>query len=391
MNFCPMNKTYFKVAEKEEFSGSSPPSVFVGSKLYPDANVGILAPAEHSKEVWMYSAQRYWAENNFSIRDVIAFRSSLINSRFRTNIKQTSRFLDTAKEIGMALSPVDVEIQLKKKINFRMSYDNINLPSGPVASLRKVRVTSNIRVPNKIEKVVDDTDLKAGDAMIYLKKDYDESILTQLLSIGVLGLKKNRKLVPTRWSITAVDDSLAKNIIDEIRYFEQVHNYQMYYGHFLGNYYFIMLFPEVFNYELFEGYFPGSAWNPGYEIRFMHDYESIFGRKNYAKNTVGGYYASRLAVLERLKSLKKQAGVLVIRFETPEYWASLGVWVVREAARKTLKSVPWEFENKKDMLDFAEKIIKKKFNYDINNKLRESEIIKNSKNQIKLTFFEKKA
>ena len=70
-------------------------------------------------------------------------------------------------------------------------------------------------------------------------------------------------------------------------------------------------------------------------------FNSFFGRKKYAENTVGGYYAARIAVLEQLRIIKKQSSVLALRFVDPnEYIAPLGVWVVREAVRRALKSKP---------------------------------------------------
>ena len=67
------------------------------------------------------------------------------------------------------------------------------------------------------------------------------------------------------------------------------------------------------------------------------DYEFYNGRKEYVKNTAGAYYAVRLAVLEKLLELKEQYSVLVVREILPEYFVPLGVWVVREGARKALE------------------------------------------------------
>ena len=82
-------------------------------------------------------------------------------------------------------------------------------PTGPNGSLIKAKITSNSKIHTKVDKVVSDIDLKSVDAMVYLhKNDFDENFLSKILSIGTLGIKKNRKLVPTRWGITAVDDTL---------------------------------------------------------------------------------------------------------------------------------------------------------------------------------------
>ena len=39
------------------------------------------------------------------------------------------------------------------------------------------------------------------------------------------------------------------------------------------------------------------------KARFTTDYEPYTGRKTYAENCVGGYYAARLPILEKLKDI----------------------------------------------------------------------------------------
>ncbi len=83
------------------------------------------------------------------------------------------------------------------------------------------------------------------------------------------------------------------------------------------------------------------------------DYESIFGRKTYASSTVGGYYACRHGILEKLNQLRRKASVLALRFTTPEYTVPLGVWVCREATRKALAKQPLMFSGKEELIQYA--------------------------------------
>lgn len=381
----------FKNILMEQFSGNSPPSVFVGSKTYPRLNVGILSPPEKIDNSWMFDSEKYWAEKEFSIKDILNLRSQLINSRFKSHIydvRNSNRFLEMSQEIAMAYRPVDVEIELKKKIKILMDYDNINMPMGPRAELKNAVITENPKIHAKVEKVVSDTDLKANEAINYLyNNNFDESFLTKLLSIGTLGLKKNRKLVPTRWSITATDDTIGKNIREEILEYNTIDDYRLYYGNYLGNYYFIIMFPDTFSYELFEMYLPKSAWNQSDEIAISTDYEDCFGRKKYASNTVGGYYAARIGILEKLKNIKRQASVLVLRFETPEYWASLGVWVVRMAARKSLINEPFIFDSKEALLEKTKELVFRILKFKADYILNQSILLKNLKQQKRLNEF----
>ena len=287
----------------------------------------------------------------------------------------------------MASKPVDVEINLKDKPRFKFKTDAYAAPTGPNAILKKAIITENPKIDYRVDKVVSDIDLKANDALIYLyKHDFDENFLTKILSIGNLGIKYDRKLVPTRWSITATDDALAKHLLNGIRQYNEI-NYTSYFGSYLGNYFLILFFPEVWSYELFETYAPKAEWNISNEYQFMTDFEPYEGRKTYAENCGGGYYAARLPILEKLSTLKRQGSVLILRFITGEYAVPLGVWVVREAVRKALKNKPLEFGNKELMLKYAKSLIKKKFNYDINKLFNESKLLKNIKEQSKLTKF----
>ena len=116
----------------------------------------------------------------------------------------------------------------------------------------------------------------------------------------------------------------------------------------------------------------------------MTDYEAYEGRKYYASNTAGGYYTVRLAALEKLNQMKKQGSVLALRFITGDYTLPLGVWVTREAARKSMQSKPIEFSSKELMLGYANKLVKKKFSFDLDNILGNSTLLKNIKEQSKL-------
>ncbi|MCK5138558.1 MAG: hypothetical protein KAQ85_01845, partial [Thermodesulfovibrionia bacterium] len=227
----------------------------------------------------------------------------------------------------------------------------------------------------------------AANALNYLySNNFDENFLSKLLSVGTLGIKKNRKLVPTRWSITASDDILGKNIINEIKNYSEA-DYMLYFGSYLGNYYLLLLFPDVWGYELFETYLPLVSWNQTKEIQYTTDYEPYQGRKYYAENCAGGYYTVRLAIAEHLKKIKRQASVLAIRIITGEYAAPLGVWVTREATRKAMNNKPLSFSSRDLMLDYVKSFVKNKFGYSIDNILSSSIIIKELKTQRKLTNF----
>jgi len=389
---CPIlakTNTFFKINKnmnKQDINSASP-SVFVGRQGYPNLNIGILAPPENTDDVWLHDAQTYWAQNNFQIQKIIQLRSNLINSRFKLQVKQTNKLLDIGREIAMAIKPVDIEINLKEKPKPQVTFPPYGLPMGPSAKIKQAKITSNPNIPKTIEKAVDAQDLKAHNSVLSLyEHGFDENQLVKLLSTANLGLKTQRRLVPTRWAITAVDDIIAKNIMSTIKYNKKV-EYSLYFGSYLGNYYIVLLLPEIWQYELFETYLPRSSWNTSSAVQSMTDYESYQGRKTYADQTGGGYYAARLPVLEKLSKLKKQASVLVLRFITGEYYCPLGVWVCKSAIRKALNTKPLTFKSKNELLHYTQELIKQRFNFNIHPIFKKSKILDTLKKQPKLTYF----
>jgi len=374
------------VLDRETFFGTSP-APFVGRVGYPFVNVGILSPAMQVDDAAIYDAPRHWAREDFKIPQIVDLRSSLINSRFTAHVRERDKFLEISQEVGMANKPVEVEIELEKKPVFSTSYDNSLAPMGPNASLKSAKITANPRISHEVDYVVDDSGLKAQEALLYLhKKGHDENFLSKLLSVGTIGIQYQRRLVPTRWSITAVDDFLSREALKEIKTYPQEDNL-FFYGNYLGNYYLIMFFSDKWSYELFETYLPKASWNLSTEPAFMTDYEGFNGRKNYAEDCAGGYYACRNAITEEMKERRKQASVLALRFITGEYAAPLGVWVCREATRKAMQSKPIEFQEQKTMIDYVKSLVIRKFGYDIAKILSESKLLREGKEQTKLSRF----
>ncbi|NHI94588.1 MAG: hypothetical protein EAX96_19005 [Candidatus Lokiarchaeota archaeon] len=344
-----------------ELYGSSPPSIFVGHNFYPNVLVGPMVPPTlgQGPEITLLDEPDFWYGK--PINELIGLRTSLIRTAFRSNVREltSSKLMELSQEIIMAHVPVDTEVKLEKEPQIRMLYDPHSPPLGPTARLDKLRITSNPKVDPKVDKVVDDSDLKSTLALDYLyENNFTVTNLNRLLSAGLLGVKKNRKLVPTRWSITAVDDTISKNIIREIKYFQEISKYLVFQNKYLDNNFVIILIPREWSFENTEAWFSKSAFNPSNKHIMAQDHELYDGRKNYASNVTGAYYAARLAVTEYLKSIKRQSACVIFREVSGGYIAPLGVWVIRETVRKAFERSPKEFETLNDALKEASRYLK---------------------------------
>ena len=77
--------------------------------------------------------------------------------------------------------------------------------------------------------------------------------------------------------------------------------------------------------------------------------------------------------------------MLVIRLETASYWASLGVWVVRESVRKALNNRKLNFLEEGELIEGCKKVSMIKYGYDVNKILKKSKLLLGLREQSKLS------
>lgn len=354
---CPILSRMKEFSPKfaTEFSGSSPPEIFVGRHNYPYVNVGILSPT-HYGETEKLSMPEKWFQMNSSIQQILSYRSSLVYSRFISYDKgRKNRFLQTMQEAAMASKSTAMEFKLKRKPMINAYIDSRMPLIGNPAPLQFVRFEENVSIDKKVDYIVRDTDAKASAAIEELyKSKLSISHLIKLLSAGLLGTKLKRKLVPTRWAITSVDSSISMKLIDQIKYYPPVSSCLLFNSEYLGNHYEILMIPRQFSFEVIEAKMPGSIWNPSMSLEMMQDYEDWYGRKEYASNVAGGYYAARLPAAEYLSKTRRQASVLIMRECRPEYYAPCGVGILRETCRDALAKKPEAFDSMEEALKKAQ-------------------------------------
>ncbi|TLZ69048.1 MAG: hypothetical protein E6K09_02025 [Methanobacteriota archaeon] len=325
--------------------GASPPSAFVGSWGYPKVLVGPLVPPVRDEDTSILDASESWL--GYDLAEILRFRLSLVRGKAPRRIAEARApdpILSKVQEAAMAAKPIDTEMWFTKRPSLVSPFSARAPPSGPSADLTKVDLASNPSVPRRVDDLVSDTDIRAGEAVTDLyEHGITQSQITRVFSVGLLGMKDRRKLVPTEWSITAVDDILAKGLVQEVRTFPWLSEFEVTSASGLANNVAILLFPQAF---MFEGL---EAWNLAASPTPAHDHEFAGGRTRYPDQIAGAYHATRLPVLEHLVARRRQAGAVVF-MEVYEDWVPLGVWRYRELARAALQKKPLRFAS----LDLAE-------------------------------------
>ena len=320
---------YGNLFSSNEISGTSPPSVFVGSHNYPKVFVGPLVPPIHGNTELLDNPEKWKGK---SLEEIVNFRLNLVRGIQKVPIEQTEgRYIENLQEVTMSSKPTDLDLIFNKKVSSNISINGESAPFGPIGEIKSAKFSGSTS-SKPIEKIFYDKDIDASDAVLKLYNSGIEiSKIQKCFSIGMLG--KKRKLVPTKWSITATDDIISKSIVENILENNVIDVCKIFSYEHLGNIFSVILFPRRWMFEMIE------AWYSNGIIGFGSDYEDARGIK-HPPHIAGAYFAGKLAVSEYLLKNKIQSGVLIFREIRPEYSIPVGVWQVREGIREAMKTTP---------------------------------------------------
>jgi hypothetical protein len=305
------------------YQGASP-SVFIGSFGYPDVRGGplLINDSDHPPD---------WIRHNLGMEEIVGIRARTIRGN-----SFLPRLAGGLQEIALSSLPLDVDVSFERPVAFSLNFDGTVAPVGFSGAVKTMDLIGSAKVGRAVDRITSDTDIVASDAAIALSSgSVDVYQIVKLMTAGLLG--KRRKFVPTRWAITAVDDTLSNGLKQEIARFAPLDEILVFSGEIYGNRIVYILLPGDWKYEMIEIWGARTLWAGDTEV-IVQDREGMT-RHGYSPIS-GAYYSARLAVCEYLKSIRRSARVVVIRSISSDYWAPLGTWVIREAARKAMGSQP---------------------------------------------------
>jgi len=330
---CPLKTRFEAQMNIKTTSGymGQAPSVFIGSSGYPNVLSGplMINSSDDPEE---------WVRRNLSIDEIVTARSQTIRGVEKTSV--TSSFNEKLQEIALSSRAVEIEAAFEKPVTVEISYDGSIAPVGLSGYLSSMDVLGNASVERSVDKATSDTDLPATEAGFYLyQSDISVHRITQLLSTGMLG--KKRRTVPTKWSITATDDMIAGTLKKRISRYNELSSIEGFHTKFHGNTIAALLLPGPYSFEMVEIWKKGSLWSENCDC-IVRDGEG--NKKTGYSPLQGAYYSARLAACEYLDRIKRCARILIVRQVSGDYWAPLGTWVVREAARTSFSNKPSRFD-----------------------------------------------
>ncbi len=342
-----------------ELEGSSPPGVFVGRIGYPKVSVGPLAVGEKG-DTRIFDSPEDWYGLGYD--RIAEMRVRLVRGTRPMDVgsaRDPPAYLQKLHDMLLSSWSSDLEVKFSRPPSATVLLVDEAPPFGPSAPVEDLSVRPG-STNAALEKVYYDRDLKSEEAVLRLyRSGVRITEIQRAFSAGMMGLGNNRKLVPTRWSITAVDDMISRHLVEEIKGRETVDEFRVYVERRLGNTFVVVMAPYRWSFEWIEAWYPGTTWNPGGgRPEVIGDREGYRGRTTYAEEVGGCYYSARLAVAEELSRERRQASVVAFREIYQDALFPVGVWFVREYLRRTLSGRYEAFDDARSAFDYAFKFLK---------------------------------
>jgi len=327
----------------KEMEGSSPPSVFIGSWNYPDVYAGPMIAPVHGDTAVMDMPES-WIAGNKTQEEIIGYRMNLVRGKHMVDAGDLdNRFVEKLQEITLSSSSVESEIAFTDTPK-GTTFSEEHAPFGPSAPIERFEIESG-RWDKDLERVYYDDDLRAKDAVIGLhQQGVPFSAIQKAFSAGTMGRGGDRHLVPTRWSITAVDTTIGDHLLTEVKKCPVIDTVRVHEFSSLHNNYAVILMPTGWQYEWSEAFLRVL----GTEELVFSDHE-IHTKKTEYSHLGGCYYSCKMAVLEALAREHRQAGAIILR-EALRGYVPMGVFNVRENVRSAMRLPGQEFEDVKSAL-----------------------------------------
>ena len=315
-----------KAAAAEEAEGPTPPSPLVGESGYPKVPVSLgISPYGDPA---LRDSPQLWARAGLSLEEVARLRTEMLYPFKNFDVRRPEELLKGDLAWGaVSYKPVDAEAKLSGKPR-PPSFDGILSPIGVSARAEEVKVVDNPKVDPLLERRAEEG-VKAEEAIKELfKRGIDIYLLQKALSVGLLG--KRKRLVPSRWAITAVDVAVSKALKEDLLKMKWTSSVKAAtYSHY-GNVYKVILLPGPPAVEMLEVWEPRSLWTPK-EVT-IHNFEGPAVRARALDPDDGGFHALKVGALKAMWEKGVSATALIIRRITPDYYLPLGSWQIREGA-----------------------------------------------------------
>ncbi len=208
----------------------TPPGIFIETARYPILNAGVLASPYPLETLSIYDHPESW--RGLGRDAILAMRRHLYSIVIPVNARemQPKQIIDSLQTIALSVNPVALGVEVEGLPPRHLYSSEGQLPAGPVVKARSLEILSKPEISRVAQKITD-KDIPAAEGIWKLfEYDYSLEQITRILAVGLLGMKKNRRMMTIRSAYRIVIDTYINEVIMNLIDQSQIEDFEIYIG-----------------------------------------------------------------------------------------------------------------------------------------------------------------
>jgi hypothetical protein len=354
-----METTQLRFASPEDTSSLtvfSPPGIFTESSRYPIMWAGVLGTVQPSEWLSIFDHPEAW--RGLDRKAILRMRQQLYRFVLPVDAKEMTphSVVDSLQTVALSVSPIAIEVDSPHLPRSELKGIGGQSPMGQLIKCKSLEIVSNPEI-SRVAKRICDKDVPSAESVWQLL-DYDYTLdqVARMMSVGLLGHKKRRRLVPLRSAYKAVIDSYLTNAVMNLVESPLSSSIRLHASTLHGDSFTVLLRPgeprvDYLRLESFNGLNTLRTSFEGLETQATDPKTSVYAdhaRFSAYRNMIGNTESSHIVIFHQCRD---------------PHNLILGPWVARAGVRYALDGDGVELDNMENAVTVMNSLLKPKLEY----------------------------
>ncbi len=328
----------------------SPPGIVVEPLKYPIVRASVLASTQASEFISIYDHPDSW--RGLDSDAILKMRKCLFRFGAQVDAKtmEPSPLVDTLQTVALSVNPLALHFEVSDIPQKDLVPLGGLLPTGPAVDARNATILNEPETSRVAEKITEQ-DIPAAEA-IWKLLDYEYTLdqVARLMSVGLLGMKDNRRLIPTKSAYKATIDAFVNRAIMELIDRPLTSKFTLSTAELHGDVFTIFAQPGMPRVD----YLRVQRTELGIERGF-----SFEGIKNVSLDPKTSVFAdnARFAVYHDFVQRRRGCQITVFHMSRNQRSEMLGPWRVRAGVKGALESDMLELDSRENALAVLQSLL----------------------------------
>ncbi len=311
---------------------------------------GVLASIEPDEWLSIYDHPESW--RGFDRETVLSMRKHLYRFVIPIDARemQPEDYIHSLQTISLSVAPVALGVEVSDLPPHRLHALGSQLPSSPIVQATSLEILSHPEISRVAERICK-KDIPASEGVWQLLGyDYSLEQVTRWMSLGMLGRKKNRRIIPLRSAFKAVIDAFIDRSVIEFVEKETTETVRLYIENTCGDSFIVLSRPGEPRVDYLSIENTTDALARGV---------SLEGPGHVASDPKTSVYAdhARYSAYRHMNETKLKSHIIIFHYSQKPQNRMLGPWLVRAGVHDALQTSPVRIDDARRAVHVLESVL----------------------------------